>query len=66
MSFLWKESNYLGLLIDEKGIRTDEKVIKKWKRLSCTKELQSFLGLCGYYRRFINNYAQITNHRMDY
>ena len=61
--FLRKEIKYLGHVIDENGIRTDEDklgVIKNWLKPQCVKELQEFLGLCGYYRRFIKDFAGIT------
>jgi hypothetical protein len=34
--------------------------IKKWKEPRNVKDLQSFLGLCNYYRDFIRNYAEIA------
>jgi len=55
--------HYLGHVIDADGVRTDpDKItaIKQWHIPMCVKELQSFLGLCNYYRRFIKNYAMLS------
>mgnify|MGYP003468792266 CR=1 FL=1 len=58
---IWKTIvRYLSLIIDAEGVNTDpEKLgaIKNWLIPNCIKELQSFLGLCNYYRRLIKNYA---------
>jgi len=59
--FLKKQVKYLGHIIDKEGIKTNpEKIeaIKLFGKPSCTKKLKSFLGICNYYRRFINNYAK--------
>ena len=59
--FLKRQVKYLGHIIDKEGIKTNpEKIeaIKLFGRPSCTKKLKSFLGICNYYRRFINNYAK--------
>ena len=53
-------SQYLGYKISEKGIEpSDEKiaVIKKITSLSSPKEVKAFLGLTGYFRRFVDGYA---------
>ena len=60
----FKESvEYLGHIISSKGIGTNPKkieVMKEWPQSSNLKELQSFLGLCNYYQRFITNYSRIA------
>jgi len=35
--------------------------VRNWPTPTSVKELQSFLGLCNYYRRFIKNFSLITN-----
>jgi hypothetical protein len=56
---------YLGHTISSTGVATDpEKIdkIKKWEpeHLLNIEKVRSFLGLTGYYRKFIKNYADIT------
>ena len=60
----FKESvEYLGHVISSKGIATDPKKIesmKQWPVPTNLKEMQSFLGLCNYYQRFIKGYSKIA------
>ncbi len=61
--FMRKEVTYLGHVIDKNGVRTDpEKVskIKEWPIPKTAKELKTFISLCGYYRKFVNNFAEIV------
>lgn len=62
-SFLQKSVKYLGHIIDKRGISTDPDKIEKikcWPTPQTNKELHTFIGLCGYYRKFINQYAKIV------
>ena len=59
-----KEIEFLGHLISGTSIKTDPKKIesvKDWPEPNTTKQLQSFLGFCNYYRRFIKNFSIIAN-----
>ncbi|UYV65317.1 K02A2.6-like [Cordylochernes scorpioides] len=48
----------LGHLVDVNGIHPDpDKAVSKFPRPRNISELRSFLGLCFYYRRFIENFA---------
>jgi hypothetical protein len=61
--FLGKEVSYLGHVIGEMGIRPDEKrieAVKEFPKPKTTRELKGFLGLAGYYCRFIPNFSKIT------
>ena len=61
--FLKKEVDYLGHVVTSAGIRTDPKKIEKvkqWPLPKTIKQLRSFLGFCGYYRRFIKQYADLA------
>ncbi|GKA21125.1 putative mitochondrial protein [Tanacetum coccineum] len=54
---------YLGHVITGEGVATDPskiKAIKNWPIPSALKQLRRFLGLTGYYRRFIKSYAMIS------
>ena len=54
--FFQIEVFYLGHLISREGVSTDPAKIDKvarWPTPQSAKEIQQFLGLAGYYRRFI-------------
>jgi hypothetical protein len=61
--FLQKEVSYVGHVIGQTGVRPDEKrvkVVKDYPKPKTTRELKGFLGLAGYYRRFIPNFSKIA------
>ena len=54
---------YLGHINSEEGIATDPSkiaAINSWPVPLCNKDIQRFLGLANYYRRFIKNFADIS------
>ena len=61
--FLQKEIGFLGHLITSEGVKPNPQkiaAIQNFKIPSTQKEIKSFLGLIGYYRKFIKNFAKIT------
>ena len=54
---------YLGHIISGDGVAVDPdkiQTIKEWPLPHSVKTLQGFLGLCGYYRRFVQHYSSIA------
>jgi len=61
--FLRKEVTYLGHRITDEGVKPDPQKIQCVQEFPVpnnVREVKSFLGLSGYYRRFIQNYGQIA------
>ncbi|GJR04639.1 putative reverse transcriptase domain-containing protein [Tanacetum coccineum] len=61
--FWLKEVQFLGHVVNRDGIHVDpSKVesVKNWKTPESSTEIRSFLGLAGYYQRFIENFSKIA------
>ncbi|GBP37144.1 Retrovirus-related Pol polyprotein from transposon 412 [Eumeta japonica] len=61
--FMRHEVAYLGHIINKDGVSPDPnkiKVIENFPIPQNQKEIKSFLGLVGYYRRFIENFSKLT------
>jgi hypothetical protein len=57
------KTKYLGFIISTDGIEVDPdktEVIQTWEPLTTVKGIQSFLGFCNFYRRFIRDYGRIA------
>ncbi|KAG7583636.1 Ribonuclease H-like superfamily [Arabidopsis suecica] len=62
-SFWQRSIRFLGHIISDQGVSVDpEKIrsIKEWPRPKNATEIRSFLGLAGYYRRFVKGFASMA------
>jgi hypothetical protein len=53
---------YLGHIVDKDGVYVDPKKIEAMKDWLCPKtfkSLKGFLGLTGYYHKFVQNYGKL-------
>jgi hypothetical protein len=59
-----KQIKFLGHLVSEDGIRVNPEKVKAiidWPTPTSVKDIRSFLGISGYYRKFIQNYSKVAS-----
>ena len=61
--FWTRKVQFLGHVVSESGVAVDpEKIeaVTKWERPKSVTEIRSFLGLAGYYRRFVKDFSRLA------
>lgn len=68
-TFLAKETEFLGHVVTAEGIKPNPEKLKAIDKIALPKtqkEIKSFLGITGFYRRFIKDYSKIAHHLIKY
>ena len=55
---------FLGHIISSQGVKVDPRkmeALKNWLRPLTPSNIKSFLGLAGYYRKFVDGFASIAS-----
>ena len=58
-----RETEFLGHILTKEGLKPNPNKIKVIQELTIPrneKQIKSFLGLTGYYRKFVKDYAKVV------
>jgi hypothetical protein len=67
-SFAQQSLEYLGHIISNQGVATDPvkiQAVKQWPTPTDMRQLRGFLGLSGYYKKFIRHYGILSKPLTD-
>ena len=61
--FYLNSVSFLGHVISKEGVQVDPKkveAVSNWPRPTNVTKIRSFLGMAGYYRRFVKDFSKIS------
>ena len=58
-----KRIPFLKHVISDQGLETEDvkvEAVREWPLPKNVKQIQKFIGFCGYYRRFVKDFSKIA------